>query len=409
MKKKSTLFVILLVAGSVLAEWRSIGPDGGYVQALAIDPEDPSVAYAVSYEYPENARLFVGTGSGANWEPRGRLPQPSVSFLAKDPFEDSLLYSAVRQSFYRSTDLGQNWFEVTLPGPGTDMACDPLVPGRVFMSGYYSYSGSYRPSLYVSTDFGQTWEVSMATTDTMGYAYGIGVDPVDTGTVYLGAIYTQVYKTTDAGASWTRVSTGLPDRVSIQKLSVNADDNNIVLAATSSGMYRTTDAGANWSMVGAMSYAQAAEFSSADPAIAYAVGMSDSVRVMVSTDYGVTWTAPMPGYTATKVAKIIADPGDPNTSWMCTSYGIHRSTDLGANWHNAHTGLNISSVSCISASPEDERRIYLELYQVAVYSSDCGGDTWHQCSYFLSCGNVCGIGIAARSDRDVLYAQEGSG
>jgi photosystem II stability/assembly factor-like uncharacterized protein len=407
--KKTTGFIILLVAGTALAEWRSIGPDGGYVQALAIDPQDPSVAYAVSYEYPANARLFVGTGSGASWEPRGRLPQPSVSFLAKDPFEDSLLYSAVRQNFYRSTDLGQNWVAVAIPGPGTNMACDPLVPGRVFMSGYYSYGSQYRPSLYVSTDFGQTWEVSMATTDTIGYGYGIGVDPVDTGTVYLGASYSQLYRTTDAGASWTRVSNGLPDRATTQKLSVNADDNSIVLAATSGGMYRTTDAGGNWSAAGPMSYASAVEFSGADPAIAYAVGMTDSTRVMVSTDHGATWTAPVPGYTATKVTKIAADPGDANTSWMCTSYGIHRSTDRGANWHNAHTGLTISSVSCISASPVDERRIYLELYQVAVYSSDCGGDTWEQCSYFLSCGNVCGIGIAGAFDQDVLYAQEGSG
>ena len=94
---------------------------------------------------------------------------------------------------------------------------------------------------------------------------------------------------------------------------------------------------------------------------------------------------------------------------MSTSYGIHRSTDGGANWHDAHTGLTISSVSCISANPDDERRVYLELYQVAVYASDCGGDTWRQCGYFLSCGNVCGIGIAGGAYPDVLYAQEGSG
>ncbi|MBN2536899.1 hypothetical protein JXB37_01335, partial [candidate division WOR-3 bacterium] len=203
----------------------------------------------------------------------------------------------------------------------------------------------------------------------------------------------------------------LPANTGVMGLSVSGADNRVVLAATSYGMYRTTDAGGTWTAVGGglMSGVQGVAFSPADPANAWTVGRSDSIRVFVSTDTGRTWTSPVPGYVTNKTAYLVPDPGDGATAWVSAMTGVFRSTDLGANWHEAHAGLCIGRVPCISASPEDPRRLYLEADDNGVFRSETGGDSWARCSDFLECGNICAIGVASATDRDVLYALEGSG
>lgn len=407
---RTLLALLVLVAGLAAGSWQSVGPDGGYIQAMAIDPSVPARVYAVPYEYPADARVFRSEDRGASWSVAGTIPYYSVTALEVDPHDSNLLYALARGTMlYRSTDRGASWTGVTLPAYAAGISPDPLAPGRVYLAGYYSYGGEYRGAAYISTDHGRTWSVSMPRPDTTGYAYAVAADPMDTGTVYLGAAYSQLYKSTDAGATWLRASNGIPYTASIQGLSVSCADNRVVLAAVSSGMYRSTDAGANWVPAGSMTGVMSTAFSGADPSVAYCVGRSDSMRVWVSTDAGATWTLPVPGYTTLKTTALHPDPAEPATVWLNTQVGIYRSTDRGANWQTAHTGLRIAKISCVSTSPDDPSRLYVEVSENGVFKTPDAGATWTRCSDFLSCGNICGIGIARGGGRDALYALEGSG
>jgi photosystem II stability/assembly factor-like uncharacterized protein len=404
-----TILPCLLAAGLASAAWQSIGPDGGYIMALAIDPQVPARVYAVPYEYPANCRVFVSEDRGASWSVAGTIPYQSVTAFDVDPHDSNLLYALARGTIlYRSTDRGGSWTGVTLPGYAAGIAADPLTSGRLYLAGYYSYGGSYRAALYFSTNYGQTWDVSMPQPDTVGYSYAVAADPRDNGTVYLGATYSQLYRSTDAGATWTRISNGIPSTASTQGLSVNAADNRIVLAAQSTGMYRTTDAGANWTLVGAMAGVMGAAFSGADPSTAYCIGRSDSMRVWVSTDSGATWSLPTPGYTTLKSTVLKTDPVEPGAAWLNSQTGIYRSTDRGAHWQTAHAGLRIAKISCISACPGDPSRLYLEVAENGVFRTADAGASWERCNDFLSCGSICGIGITSGS-REKVYALEGSG
>ena len=410
MRRAVLLSAVLLFVTAAHADWQSIGPDGGYIQAFGIDPQDASVLYAVPYEYPANGRMLRSTDAGASWTAVGVVPSQNVTFFAVDPHHNSLLYAGGRTGqLCRSTDRGANWSLVSMPGYGTGIASDRVTPGRLYVSGYYNHGGANRSAVYVSTDYGLTWTPSMPEPDSTGYAYCVAADPVDSGTVYVGAYRSKVFKSTDAGASWAQVSSGIPTNAAVQALSVNRTDNEVVLAATSGGLFRTTDGGAVWGRVGAMTSGMGVRFSTVDPSVAYAVAREDSFRVYVSTDAGASWTAPMPGYVTGKVGNLVPDPGDAATAYVSSTLGIHRSTDQGVNWHAAHTGLRITKISCISGSRENPRRLYLEMDANGVYRSTSGGDTWTRCSDFLACGNICGIGVGASTDRDVLYALEGKG
>jgi photosystem II stability/assembly factor-like uncharacterized protein len=401
------LFLGLAVAG---AEWVSIGPDGGHVQALAVDPARPQTLFAAIYDYPDNARLFRSDAAGNGWTLVGRIPYSSVSRLCVDPHDSTFLYASPRTNIlFRSSDRGRTWTQLSVPGYASAFEPDPCVAGRLYAGGYY-YSGSeYHAALYVSTDRGSSWSVSMPRPDTVFYAYACAADPTAAGRVYLGSNNGYLHVTTDAGATWQLANSGIPSTASMQRLSVNRDG-SAVLAATSAGIYRSTDDGATWSLAGGgVAAAMSAEFSPGDASRAWALGRADSMRVFVSTDAGANWEQPVPGYVTSKVANLVPDPGAGTSAYLSTQTGIYRSSDMGNNWNTAHTGLRIAKISTISTGPWGTGRAYLEVSENGVFKTSDYGRTWTRCADFLSCGNICGIGVEFGTDVDVLYALEGSG
>ena len=76
--------------------WRSIGPDGGTVRTLAIDPTDSMTLYAVS-----SGGVFKSTDGGANWSPiNNGLPNFFVSALVIDPISPMTLYAGTSRGLF---------------------------------------------------------------------------------------------------------------------------------------------------------------------------------------------------------------------------------------------------------------------------------------------------------------------
>lgn len=59
--KRSLVFILFLLAVPASAEWRSLGPDGGTVVALAVDPGDSRTVYAATQLF---GRLFKTVDGG---------------------------------------------------------------------------------------------------------------------------------------------------------------------------------------------------------------------------------------------------------------------------------------------------------------------------------------------------------
>jgi hypothetical protein len=185
MNRNLVIALALLALASVsLADWVAIGPDGGNIVALALDPQHPATLYALPYEYPDAPRVFKTTNGGAAWTTVGSLPNSSVTMLLVDPHESDYLYGMVSDAIWRSTDGGASWDSFAFPTYATSIATDPLVPGRLFASGY-NYSTYAVPVVMVSTDYGRSWSSTEVDPDT-GYAYCIDFDPADSGTAYVG-------------------------------------------------------------------------------------------------------------------------------------------------------------------------------------------------------------------------------
>ena len=85
--------------------------------------------------------------------------------------------------------------------------------------------------------------------------FGITIDPVNHGVVYVGGFYTGLWKTEDCGANWAKVSTGTLssaiDNSMTWSMAVDPIDPQVIYAVAGyssgvSGLYKSTNGGEDW-------------------------------------------------------------------------------------------------------------------------------------------------------------------
>ncbi len=410
---KNPLWLFALLLAITRAEWVSIGPDGGNIQILTIDPQSPNRLLAIPYEGLDTPRVFVTVDSGAHWQTLSRFGDFYPLTLAIDPYQPNRAYALNGSgNLFLSTDSGVSWQLGSLPGLNLTLKPDPHIAGRLLVGGYDVVNGNYLPAVHISTDFGAHWvRVIPDSTALNQQALCLEFDPAVSDVIWLGCSNSLIYRSTDGGVTWERRCSGLPANAPIQALSVNPDNSALVLAATAFGLYRTTDAGMTWQSVG-IARTTVVQFPLTNGGIGYALGydtLTQFYRLFVSHDSGATWSTAQPGITLDKGGGLIADPLIPARAYIYSPKGVFWSNDAGNNWSERHSGMRFTRISTISVSPSDSSRVYLEFYENGVFKSLDGGNTWHRCSDFLACGNICAIGIAPGPGTDILYALEGKG
>jgi photosystem II stability/assembly factor-like uncharacterized protein len=405
---RNIVFVIAfaLVTSTCLADWVPIGPDGGNITALALDPQQPATLFALPYE-PAGPRVFKTTTGGESWATVGLLPDASVTMLLVDPHQSDYIYGMTSNAIWRTTDGGASWDNYSLQTYVTSLAADPLVAGRLLASGY-NYTTYAVPAVMTSTDYGQSWSITELDPDT-GYAYCVEFDPTDSGTAYAGCAYGLMFKTTDGGAHWDSACAGLPATANLDDIAVNSGNPDIVLAAANDGVYRSTDAGGSWFRADGLTMAFDLALSPANPAIGYCLGYDSVPCLYVSTDSGATWALQPGNVQQSKGGSLIIDPSNADVVYSPGAKGVMKTTDRGAHWAPANSGIRIATISTVSSSPWDRSNVYVECSENGIFNSSDGGGAWTRCQDFLSCGAICGIGLAPGVGADVMWALEGSG
>ena len=128
------LFAILTLshASRVSAEiwiWKSIGPEGGDVRALAIDPQTPTTVYAGIW----GGGVFKSTNGGASWSAINNGLTENVKVLAIDPQTPSTVYAGTEYGVFKTTNGGANWNAINNGLTSTNvqaLAIDPQKIGR---------------------------------------------------------------------------------------------------------------------------------------------------------------------------------------------------------------------------------------------------------------------------------------
>lgn len=163
-------------------------------------------------------------------------------------------------------------------------------------------------------------------------------DPNTATTLYAGAPAGGLWKSIDAGVTWSTTTDDLP-QIGVSGIAVDPNDSNIIFIATGD-----------------------------DDA-----GDSASVGVMKSTDGGQTWnnTGLNPGNSPSRMNDIYIDPTNSSTIWVATNNGVFKTTDAGVSWSNTN-GTQGQNIRDIKIKPNDSNIIYAATSTVFYKSTNTG-------------------------------------
>jgi photosystem II stability/assembly factor-like uncharacterized protein len=221
----------------------------------------------------------------------------------------------------------------------------------------------------------------------------LAINPSNPQIIYAGASGGGVFKSTNGGASWNPINSGLPAdlaNTTISCIAINPSNPQIIYAGTDgNGIFKSTNGGASWKNV----FSPGAEFSINFLTIApkapqtiyagtYAGGLYKS------TNGGANWKAVSSGLPSSPTVWSLAiDPKTPTTLYAGaataivdtdgTPGGVYKSTNGGASWVFSGLPVTNSTISSLAINPSNPKTIYAGVLSDGdVYKSTNGGESW---------------------------------
>jgi photosystem II stability/assembly factor-like uncharacterized protein len=260
--------------------WRSIGPYiGGRVVAVAGVPSNPDLFYMGGVE----GGVWKSTDYGQNWTniTDGKLPgiASPIGALAVADSNSNVIYAGtgeadIRGDFdtgdgiYKTSDAGKTWSYAGLRDTHmtASLAIDPRNSNVVYAASMgHVFKANPERGIFKTTDGGKTWSKVLFVDDNTG-GVDISMDKHNPGTLYAAMWQAQrtpwkltsggpgsgLYKTTDGGAHWTKISTNPGYATGILgKIGVSVSQSNprivySIVQAKDGGVFRSEDGGKTW-------------------------------------------------------------------------------------------------------------------------------------------------------------------
>jgi photosystem II stability/assembly factor-like uncharacterized protein len=317
------------------------------------------------------ATLAPTAGSTAARRPAWTASGPAadtVNDLELHPRNDAVLFAATQYPpLYRSSDAAGSWRmsgKGIRPNTGApNVAIARSKPTFMYLA-TFGYTGPDQ-RLYRSTDGGATWRrVSngLPAVDAPSSQYmDVAIHPRDHRVAFVATRGSGVYRTTDAGTSWVQVNTGLTgNALYVESLAVAPGSPYRVFAGTWAGVFRTTNGGDTWT-----DHFPDAELVTdvavhpRNPSVAYATTFSDSAggAVYKTTDGGDSWSPVDTGLPVTHHYETVAFARSrPSTVYVGGSGGVFRTTNGGGSWSSF--GLTDQNVFDLAVDSDEPSRVY---------------------------------------------------
>jgi len=273
--KKDSVMNSGLVSGM---KWRSIGPAfaSGRIADIAVNPVNHSEWYiAVA-----SGNIWKTVNNGTTFEPVfDKYGAYAIGCITIDPNNTNVVWAGTGENnhqralgygdgVYKTIDGGKSWKNMGLKESRQigKIVVDPRNPDVVYVAveGSVWGPGGDR-GLYKTADGGKTWNRVLEISENTG-VNDVVFDPRDPDVLYATAeqrrrhVFTKIgggpesaiYKSTDGGISWDKLTDGIPggDKGGIG-LAISPADPDVIYAiieaaGESGGFFRSTDRGASW-------------------------------------------------------------------------------------------------------------------------------------------------------------------
>ncbi|HTW36644.1 MAG TPA: sialidase family protein [Rhizomicrobium sp.] len=348
--------------------WRELGPfRGGWATTVTGVSDKPDVFYFGA----AGGGVWKTDDAGRTWQPLFQHgPAASIGALAIAPTDSNVIYIGTGQpeprydvaaglGVFKSTDGGAHWTSLGLENTRYigRIWIDPKNADIVLVGAQGHFFGpSSDRGLYRSTDGGKTWTKVLKTDDWTG-VIDIASDPANPKIVFastwearrypwlsyfvpINGPGSAVYKSTDGGATWTKLAGGGWPAGPLGRIGLAATHTAkgtrvyaTVDSKTAGGLWRSDDGGAHWSRVNDIAsiagmYTSRIEVAPDNPDIVYTVGQS----IRRCTDGGRTCEIFKGAPGGDDYHQVWIDPRHPDHMITGSDQGAVVSVNGGATW-----------------------------------------------------------------------------
>jgi photosystem II stability/assembly factor-like uncharacterized protein len=362
-------------------QWRNIGPlRAGRAITVTGVPGQPNKFYFGAV----GGGVWVTDNAGRTWTPIGdALPVPSIGAIAVAPSDANVIYVGTGEAdmrsdiqhgdgVYKSIDAGKTWTHIGLDDTRQigRIIVDPRNAGTVYVAGLgHQYGPNAERGVFKSSDGGKTWNKVLYKDENTG-AIDLAIDPSNPNVLFASLWQTRrppwnvyppsngpgsaLYKTIDAGATWTRITghgfpDGTPAPLGRIGIAISPADHNRIYTTVDTndpktgGIYRSDDSGLTWTHTDGEGriWKRGWYFGqiTADPKNVdqiYAMNTS----TYRSTDGGRSFTAIKGSPGGDDYHALWIDPSDPNRMILGSDQGVVISLDgakTWSSWYNQST------------------------------------------------------------------------
>ena len=397
------------------------------IRSLIVDPFNAKTLLARVLIFGSTAAdqtegMWRSDDAGTTWR---QVAEPEASKFYTNRVASSIafahdtgghVYAGGLTQLFESSDTGTSWHRVAQLPPSLLRTGDIVVRPALSDAQYIYVISGNGAGAYDARAATWSWKI-------FPYYSSFGslaVDPQDRATAYLGRLYSNyadasgdhfannhtggIDKTTDGGASWTRL-TSFSTSLSVIGLETDPTTPGTVYASTlEDGAYKSVDGGATWLRLDNYGVlADVVNVAVKDPNHPERLfAATRGFGVQLSTDDGQTFLPRNQGLGSLDVTCLAFDPDPPEVLYAGTDNGLFKSLDGGGHWlATALAGGLITDISVESGS--HPRKIHLTTYDLGVVASDDQGQSFSYQRAGLASPDLTSIAVETRAGAKRLW------
>jgi photosystem II stability/assembly factor-like uncharacterized protein len=360
------------------SDWEVVGPSGGDVRTVTIDPRDKNRLYISTMD----GQIHTSADGGKRWMLLASLEQPQLILdqLFVDSRDSNVIYTSGHRGkraggFFKSVDAGRTWKEAKELRKEAIHAMTQASddPNMLFVG---TTNG-----VWVSKNSGDDWQKIDSATMPVN-VNSMAIDPRRNTTIYAGTWW-RPYKSTDSGKSWRLIKTGMIDDSDVFAVTIDPRNAEHIIASACSGIYESFNGGERWAKIqGIPSQSRRTRDIVQHPSVPGTVYAATTEGFWMTTNGGKSWS--LTTQRNLEINSIAVHPEEPNRIFIGTNnYGVMVSNDGGRNF--LPTNDNFTSRFTYSVVPDvaQSNRLYATTHNTSsgggfFFTSMDGGKSWTQ-------------------------------